>query len=148
MPVVEVSAFIKGVDKRRVYAIIKDMERYPTFMPDLTSVTIVERAADTTVTRWVGNVDGLTLRWTERDHFDDANQRITYRQLDGDLKVFAGQWRVLDTEDGAQVRLTVEFEFGVTMLAPMIDPLLKRKIQANCQKMLQALEREAVGGSH
>lgn len=140
MPYVEVSLPVSA-SREAIYPILKDMEKYPEFMTDLVSVKVVERAGDTTVSQWVSNVDGRIIRWTERDTFDDANCHIAYSQIEGDLKKFAGEW-ILTPLDGAttEIKLTVDFEFGIPMIAGLLNPIAKKKVKVNSEKMLKAIK--------
>ncbi|EAX46523.1 hypothetical protein TcarDRAFT_0201 [Thermosinus carboxydivorans Nor1] len=98
MPYVEVTMPV-NCDKSKIYPILKDMEKYPEFMPDLVSVEVLERKDNTTITRWVSNVDGRIIKWTEVDTFDDENMHIAYRQIEGDLKKFEGEWILTDIRE-------------------------------------------------
>ncbi len=42
-----------------VYAVAQDVERFPSYMPNVKSIEIVERAGDRVVTKWVGEVEDL-----------------------------------------------------------------------------------------
>jgi coenzyme Q-binding protein COQ10 len=54
----------------------------------------------------------------------------------------AGAWTLTDTEDGVKVSLSVDFEFGIPMIAGMLNPLLKRKVRENCANMLQGVQKQ------
>ncbi|MDU4960715.1 MAG: aromatase/cyclase [Sporomusaceae bacterium] len=140
MPYVEVKLPVAS-SAAAIYPIIKDMEKYPQFMPDLVSVEVLARTDTTTVTRWVSNVDGRIIRWTEEDVFDDVNKRIRYKQTEGDLKKFEGEWALTELGDGnTEIMLTVDFEFGIPMIAGLLNPLLKKKVRDNSMNMLQAVK--------
>lgn len=139
MPYVEVSLPVQA-DRECIYPILKDMEAYPSFMSDLVSVKVIERTADTTLTKWVSNVDGRIIQWTERDVFDDANMHIAYRQTEGDLKKFEGEWILTPIDGGTEIKLTVDFEFGIPMIAGLLNPILKKKVKANSENMLKAIK--------
>lgn len=144
MPYVEVSLPV-SCSKESIYPILKDMERYPDFMRDLVSVEVVERKENTTVTRWISNVDGRVIKWTELDTFDDANMHIAYEQIEGDLKRFSGEWILQETADGTEIKLTVDFEFGIPMIAGLLNPILKKKVRENSMNMLQAIKHKLEG---
>jgi len=139
MPFVEVSTTVTG-DISRIWAIVSDMEAYPKFMPNLRSVTIEERGENSTISHWVSNVDGRVIKWRERDVFFPAEHRITYHQISGDLKKFEGQWLLHEVTDGVKIVLTVDFEFGIPMVATLLNPLLKKKIRENSEGMLAAIK--------
>lgn len=139
MPYVEVSTLVKG-DIAKIWPIVADMESYPKFMPNLESVEVTERGENTTVSKWVSNVDGRIIAWTERDIFMPDIYRIEYVQLSGDLKKFAGFWQLTETEEGVSIVLTVDFEFGIPMVAMLLNPLLKKKVRENSEGMLSAIK--------
>lgn len=139
MPYVEVNAQINAA-AAKIYPVIKDMEKYPEFMPDLVSVKVLRREGNTTVTHWVSNVDGRVIQWTERDTFDDANMCIHYEQIEGDLKKFQGDWRLAEDAGCTTVTLTVDFEFGIPMIAGLLNPVLKKKVRDNSENMLRAIK--------
>lgn len=139
MPYVEVTLPVQA-DRSEIYPILKDMEKYPEFMSDLVSVEVVERKENTTITKWVSNVDGRIIKWTEVDTFDDANMHIRYKQIDGDLKKFEGEWILTPLANGTEIKLTVDFEFGIPMIAGLLNPILKKKVRDNSMNMLTAIK--------
>lgn len=146
MPYVEVKLPVAS-SAAEIYPIIKDMEKYPQFMTDLVSVEVVARTADTTTTRWVSNVDGRIIRWTEVDVFDDEKMHISYKQTEGDLKKFEGEWVLTEQPDGCtEIMLTVDFEFGIPMIAGLLNPILKKKVRDNSMNMLKAIKERLEQG--
>lgn len=141
MPYVEVTISV-GCTRDKIYPILKDMEKYPGFMADLVSVEVLERTATTTITKWVSNVDGRIIKWTELDTFDDENMHISYQQVDGDLKKMAGEWILTPTDEGTDIKLTVDFEFGIPMISGLLNPILKRKVRDNSVNMLNAVKEK------
>ena len=75
-----------------IYELAKDQERFPQFMPDVESVTVVERRGDRVISRWKTLIEDAPIEWTEEDRFDDAALRIDYQLLEGDLDTFEGTW--------------------------------------------------------
>jgi len=139
MPYVEVSLHVASTPDK-IYPILKDMEKYPEFMTDLKSVEVLERKGNTTVSRWVSDVDGRIIKWTELDTFDDEKMHISYQQIEGDLKRFAGEWILTPMDCETEIKLTVDFEFGIPMIAGLLNPILKKKVRINSESMLQAIK--------
>ena len=139
MPYVEVHKTVQA-GREKVLPIIKKMEDYPLFMADLKEVTVLERGDNNTITHWVSNVDGRIIQWTERDTFFDDEWRIHYQQTEGDLKKMEGEWRLTETDGGTDVMLTVDFEFGIPMIAGLLNPILKMKVRDNSENMLAAVK--------
>ena len=142
MPYVENTILI-AAPATIVYAIAKEQERFPDFMPDVESIVVVERRPDGVVTRWKTLVEDAPIEWTEDDRFDDERIRIDYRLIEGDLEKFEGAWTFEERDGGTLVCLGVDFDFGVPTLAELIGPTLERKVRENSQMMLDALKREA-----
>lgn len=141
MPFVETKTIINGnIDD--IYNIVKNMEAYPSFMHDLESVKILEKGTDYTISHWVSNVDGRRIVWTEKDNFYDIEKRITYKQTEGDLKKMEGEWRLTNSNNGVEVVLSVDFEFGIPMIAGLLNPILKRKVRENSENMLNAVKTQ------
>ena len=139
MPYVEKSIIVE-CDPETVYTVAKDMESYPNFMRDVESVKIVNRDGNETVTEWVTNVDGTPFLWTERDLFDDANHRITYCLIEGDLEKFEGAWTFDEVDGSTKVTLAVDYDFGMPELTAMIGPTLEAKIGENSEMMLSGMK--------
>ena len=126
-----------------VYELAKDQERFPQFMPDVESVTVVERHADRVLTRWKTLIEDAPIEWLEEDRFDDGALRIDYRLLEGDLDTFEGAWTFEERDGLTHVLLTVEYDFGVPTLAELIGPTLQKKVVENSEMMLRALKVQA-----
>jgi coenzyme Q-binding protein COQ10 len=141
MPQVERKIVIDS-DPRVVYELAKDMESYPNFMPDVESVKVVSRDANSTVTEWVSNVDGTPFLWTEKDDFDDSNLRIDYALIEGDLEKFEGSWSFLPVDGKTEVCLVVDYDFGLPELTELIGPTLHEKVGENSEMMLSGMKRQ------
>jgi ribosome-associated toxin RatA of RatAB toxin-antitoxin module len=144
MPYVETAIAI-AAPARVVYELAKDQERFPQFMPDVETVTVLERRPDSTLTRWKTLVEEAPIEWTEEDRFDDERMRIDYKLLEGDLDKFEGAWTFEERDGVTHVVLGVDFDFGVPTLAELIGPTLQKKVLENSQMMLAALKRQAEG---
>ena len=142
MPFVETTIVINA-PPRDVYELAKDQERFPQFMPDVDSVTVIERHVDRVLTQWKTLIEDAPIEWLEEDRFDDAATRIDYRLIEGDLETFEGSWTFDRAPVGTLVTLGVTYDFGVPTLAELIGPTLAKKVRENAEMMLTALKREA-----
>lgn len=140
MPSVEKKIVIES-DPQVVYELAKDMENFPNYMPDVESVKVVSREADKTVTEWVTSVDGTEFEWTEQDLFDDANLRIDYSLIEGDLDKFEGSWIFRAVEGKTEVTLSVDYDFGLPELTSLIGPTLHEKVGENSEMMLSGMKK-------
>ena len=144
MPFIE-TTIVVDAPARAVYELAKDQARFPEFMPDVESVTIVADEGARVVSRWKTLVEEAPIEWLEEDLFDDAALRVDFRLIEGDLDTFEGSWTFVERDGATLVTLGVEYDFGVPTLAELIGPTLQRKVRENSEMMLAALKREAEG---
>ncbi len=142
MPYVETTIAI-AAPARAVYELAKDQERFPQFMPDVETVSVIERHDDHWITRWKTLVEEAPIEWTEEDRFNDDALRIDYKLLEGDLDKFEGAWTFNEQDGVTHVVLGVDYDFGVPTLAELIGPTLEKKVKENSEMMLAALKAEA-----
>jgi len=145
MPRVESSITING-DIDRVYALAKDIESFPEFMPDVKSVTVVERSDDgcRTLVDWVGIVKEFktTVKWTEEDIWDDAARTCEFSMVKGDYNSYAGSWK-FTTKDGATEFVSVlDFEYDVPLIGALIKGIIAKKMKENLDNMLAAIKEK------
>jgi ribosome-associated toxin RatA of RatAB toxin-antitoxin module len=123
----------------RVYALAKDVERFPDFMPDLESVAILERTPSGTTSAWVGIVHGRKIRWIEDDEWDDTRHVCSFRQRTGDFSRYEGVWRFETVPEGTRTSLQVDFELDIPLAGALLSNLVRVLMRKNCESMLQAL---------
>ena len=139
--VVEVSAPLE-----KVFAIARNIEAFPQFMPDVQEVEILEQRPDGWQTsRWVGIVKEFrrTINWVEEDRWDEATHVCTFRQQEGDFALYQGVWTFAESDGVTHIELELEYEYDVPLIGNLIKALLKRKMQENCDNMLTAIKAEA-----
>ena len=141
MPFVETEILING-DIEKIYPIVKDMESYSKFMDSVKSIKVLEREGNTTLTQWKTELKGKPFNWIEKDTFYDEDYKINYQLTSGDLKKFEGDWTLTETVEGVKVHLTVDFEFGVPMIASLLNPIAKLIIKQNLNSMLTGIKEE------
>lgn len=124
----------------RVYALAKDVERFPEFMPDLERVTILERTPTGTVSEWVAVVQGRRIRWIEDDAWDDVRYTCTFRQRSGDFTRYEGEWQFEAIPGGTQTSLAVDFELDIPLAGALLSTLVRVLMRKNCESMLAALK--------
>lgn len=134
-----------------VYAVAKDVERFPEFLPDVESVKVVARDGGRVVSEWVGVVREFnrTLKWTEEDEWDDDARRCLFRATEGDWDRYQGDWTFEPDGAGTRVQLTLDFDFNVPLIGPLIRGVLAKLVKKNCDRMLEAIKarvEEGAGG--
>ncbi len=130
MPTVQNSLFIQAAPDR-VYAIARDVERFPEFMPDVQRITVLEADADgkRQVVEWVGLIPAfkLTVKWTEEDLWDDTERTCTFRQVKGDFTEYGGLWRFVPQGDGTLFESEVRYELVIPTIGPLIKGVVRSR---------------------
>jgi ribosome-associated toxin RatA of RatAB toxin-antitoxin module len=93
---------------------------------------------------WSVLLKGSVLEWVEDEVIDHERRTVDFHQVDGDLERFSGSWVVAAADgDVSLVRLTVDFEIGIPLLADMLNPVAVRALRENSERMLSEIELRA-----
>jgi len=146
MPEITSSVHI-AADIETVYRVARDIERFPEYMPDVQSITVLERNPDGSrvVAEWVGVVREfkLTVRWVEEDIWDDAGKTCRFQLVKGDFKSYEGIWRFAEEDGGTRFTSTLTYEYDLPLIGPIIKSLIRKKMQENSDKILEAIRKKA-----
>ena len=147
MPKIEQSVVIDAPIEH-VYRIARDVEAFPQFMQDLRSLTLVERSPDgeRTVTEWVGLIREfkMTIKWTQEDNWDAATHRDVFTMLHGDMDSMSGVWQFTPEGEGrTRFDSSVEYEYNVALIGPMVKNLIKKKMTDNLEATLKAIKQKS-----
>lgn len=132
----------------RVYALARNVEVFPEFMPDVESLTVVERSEDGNriVADWVGVVKDfrLKVRWTEEDLWDDAAHTCAFRQLKGDYQKYEGVWK-FEALSASETRFhsTLDYEIEIPLIGPLLKKIVAKLVRDNVQRILDAIKVQA-----
>ena len=145
MPRIESSVIING-DVEKTYALAKNVEAFPEFMPDVKSVTVLERGEDgnSVLTEFVGIVKEFktTLKWVEEDHWDDRAKTCRFKLRKGDFKSYSGEWTFEPLDGATKFTSVLDFEYDIPMIGPLLKALVARKMQQNIDGMLRAIKQQ------
>jgi uncharacterized membrane protein len=135
-----------GAPLDRVFAVARDVARFPEYMDNVKSIEVVETDGDRVVTRWDAEAEDLRIRirWTEEDVWDPVARTCTFRQIEGDYKTFRGVWRFTDEGEGVtRFESELEVEYDVPLIGPLIRGLIAKKAKQNLDQTLAAIKRAA-----
>lgn len=144
MPYVEEKIDVIG-DINELFRLISDVTLFPDFMEDVKSVEILEEGDGWKVSKWVNDVDGRVIKWTEKDFILPDDFRINFELVEGDLKSYSGFWQLADKEDEPgviDITFAIDFEFGMPVIAALIHPILARVLRTNMKQMLLAVKNK------
>jgi len=150
MPQVESTALVQApLDK--LWELAQQVEKMPEYMPDLETVEVLEDTPLSpqqrrTKTRWVGIIKQMNrkIRWTEEDVWDSAAHLCTFNQLEGDFTEYSGKWR-FEAVDATQTKAHLELHYviEIPLLGALIQKVILKLMQGNCNNMLECLKTEA-----
>src|SRR5687768_8758042 len=107
---VEIRARAPGRSADKVYQVLCDFDAYPKFASVVRSVHMELVGENVVKTDWeVDFRDGI-LKWTEEDHFYADRHAITFKQLEGDVDYFVGEWAVEDEPGGCLVSFVADLD--------------------------------------
>lgn len=143
MPRIESSVVINA-DLDRTFATARNVEAFPDFMPDLKSVTVLEKSEDGSrlVTEFVGIVKEfkVTMKWVEEDIWDEQAKTCTFKLVKGDFKSYSGKWTFEAVEGGTKFASVIDYEYDIPLIGPMLKALVAKKMQQNIDNMLEAVK--------
>lgn len=144
MPTVETSVWIDA-PLEVVFAIAKDNESFPEFMSDVESLQIVESDGDRVVSDWVGKVPkfGLRVRWRQVDVWDNAAHTCQFSQVQGDYDKMEGSWRFKEENGGTRFDSTLDYEYVVPGLGPLVGKVIYGLVVENMEGVLNSIKKRA-----
>jgi ribosome-associated toxin RatA of RatAB toxin-antitoxin module len=108
------------------YALVEDIEAYPSFLPWCAAAQVRERTPGRTVATLTLAAKGLRQSFTTQN----ANRpglSIDMRLLKGPFRRFGAHWRFTPlSADAAKVEFTLEYEFSSRMVAALLNPVFSR----------------------
>jgi ribosome-associated toxin RatA of RatAB toxin-antitoxin module len=126
-------------DPVAVFETLVEFERYPELVETVRSVT-VSRATPTEIdSQWAVFFRKGVLHWGERDRLDRDKLTITFEQTDGDFEVMYGSWQVLPAAGGCDIHFHSAFDFGVTSIESIVEPIAARVLRENIEVILTGL---------
>lgn len=149
MPTVESSVFINA-PVEKVFALARDIESFPQFMPDLKKVTILERSptGDRVVGEFVGFIKDfrITIKWVEEDYWDERAKTCNFSLVRGDFKSYSGTWKFEPEDAGTKYTSVIDFEYDIPLIGPIIKSLVAKLMKQNVDNMLNAIRQKAENG--
>jgi ribosome-associated toxin RatA of RatAB toxin-antitoxin module len=147
MPKVNLTIWIEA-PLEKVYAISKDNSRFPEFMKDVQSLTVVETDGNRIVSDYVGIVSafGLKVKWRQEDLWDDSTHSCAFSQLKGDYDKLEGVWRFKEEKGGTRFDSDLEYEYKVPGLGIMVGQVIHGLVVKNIEGILAAIKARSESG--
>lgn len=133
-----------------VWELAQDVEKFPSIMPDLVKVEVLEKTTPSpqtvrTVTEWHGRIAQFNrnIVWTEEDIWNQVDKTCHFWQLKGDFTLYKGDWKFKAVDNTTQLDLAVEYSFEVPLIGAILKGVLQKLMQQNANMMSESLKTEA-----
>ena len=123
------------------YKVVEDLERFPEFMPNVNSLTLLEEEGNRKVAAWDITIDDAPLSWIEEGIYDKQNMLVQFRSLEGVFDRFDGYWQVEPMGQGSRVTFELTYEIGLPEIEDIVGPILRERMIENAESMLKAIEK-------
>lgn len=127
------------------YALVEDIEAYPSFLPWCAAAQVRERAPGRTVATLTLAAKGLRHAFTTENE-NRPGRGIEMRLLEGPFRRFAAHWRF--TPLGAQavkVEFALEYEFASRLVAAALNPVFGRLADSTVEAFVRRVGERAEG---
>ena len=130
-------------DADLMYAIVADVERYPEFLPWVSSLRVLSRAEDEgrdiVIAEMQVGFSVLRERYTSRIVMDPVERRIDVRQVQGVFRELENCWRFTPDGSGCRIDFFVQFEFRSRLLSAIANSAMSLAVSS----MTHAFEERA-----
>ena len=109
----------------QLFALVGDVERYPEFVPWITSMrtwnprTLAERVETVDAEAGVG-FSFLKERFATRVHRDARERLIDVKLLSGPFRRLTNRWRFLEDPAGTRIEFDIDFQFKSRLLEGLL----------------------------
>lgn len=130
--------------KWRVIRLVTKVEEFPTYIPTVKEVSVVERSHHNMKTKWLIQLDKVPISWIEEDTLLLNQGAIHFRAIEGDLEEFRGEWLFQDHPEGTQVIVSVILKVGIPGIKDFADAYIEKLLTKNFEAILESLERRLI----
>ena len=108
------------------YALVENIEAYPSFLPWCAAAQVRERTPGRTVATLTIAAKGLRQSFTT-ENANQSGRAIDLRLLEGPFKHFSAHWRFTPLQAQAcKVEFSLEYEFSSRVAAALLEPVFRR----------------------
>lgn len=123
----------------KLFELVADIEKYPEFLPWITSARILSRDETGIVAELSVGYKHLRESYVSKVRFDRAALEIESELVSGPFSHLRNFWRFRPAEGGAMVLCHVEFALKSKMLDKILGAFLDKAVRG----MAEAFERRA-----
>ncbi|MFY9316152.1 MAG: type II toxin-antitoxin system RatA family toxin [Burkholderiales bacterium] len=127
------------------YALVEDIEAYPSFLPWCAGARVRERAPGRTVATLTLAAKGLRQSFTT-ENANQPGRAIEMRLLEGPFRRFAAHWRFTPlAPQAAKVEFALEYEFSGRVVATALSPIFSRLADSTVEAFVRRVAERAHG---
>jgi ribosome-associated toxin RatA of RatAB toxin-antitoxin module len=127
------------------YALVEDVEAYPSFLPWCADAQVRERAPGRTVATLTLAAKGLRQSFTT-ENANQPGRAIEMRLLEGPFRHFAAHWRFTPlARQAAKVEFALEYEFASRVVATVLNPIFSRLADNTVEAFVRRVGARAHG---
>ncbi len=135
----------------QVFAVARQVERFPDWLDYVTAIRVLERSEDgkIVISEWEASVPmfGLKAKWVERDEWDEERKICRFALQEGDLDKYEGDWYFEPHPEGTKMRLIVNYEYRVPIGGALVQQLVRKIVEQMAQKLLEGIVKVAEQGA-
>ena len=106
-----------------MYALVEDIESYPSFLPWCAEATVHERHPGLTRATLTARLGALRRSFTTQNE-NQPGEAIAMRLVEGPFRRFTGDWRFMPlSEKACRIEFSLEYEFSSRTLGKLLSPL-------------------------
>jgi ribosome-associated toxin RatA of RatAB toxin-antitoxin module len=127
-----------------MYALVEDIEAYPSFLPWCSAVQVHERKPGSTRATLTVGVGALRHSFTTLND-NRPGEAIDLRLVEGPFRRFDAQWRFVPlTPSACRIEFSLQYEFSSRalgrLLAPLFDGIADSMVDAFVRRAAQVHE--------
>jgi ribosome-associated toxin RatA of RatAB toxin-antitoxin module len=117
-----------------MFDLVVDVERYPQFLPWVTSAELHEKSDRDLLASMEMQRAGVRERFTTRNTFERPTM-MTLRLVRGPFRLLEGRWSFTQIGDaGTRIELEMRFEFA----NPVVSLLFGKAFEQSCNSLIDA----------
>jgi ribosome-associated toxin RatA of RatAB toxin-antitoxin module len=136
---VEVIESVVGVGPSEMYARLSNFADYAKFSTAVRSIKLSTTEDGRFISDWEVNFREGILCWQEEDTFNAEARTFSFRQLEGDIEHFVGEWSIGDAAEGCLVRFVCDFDLGIPGLNDILEPIAEQALRDNIKSIINGL---------
>lgn len=127
------------------YALVEDIEAYPSFLPWCAAAQVRERMPGRTVATLTLAARGLRHSFTT-ENANQPGRAIDMKLLEGPFRHFAAHWRFSPLQaHAAKVEFTLEYDFASRVVARLLGPIFNRLADSTVEAFVRRAAAPADG---